>query len=313
MPRFRLAHFSDVHYTLGPLVNPRESFRGKRIASFVSYVVGGRRERFARGPERIAALLEDVDRVGVDHALCTGDLTAASLDEEFAGIASLFGDRRARPDRFTVLPGNHDRYVPSAVIERHFERHFGSLCPGAEGGFPFEKTLASGVRVVAIDAARPTTFADASGLCGPAQRAAFRELLAKDTESVTLVAMHYGLLRYTGEPDRFLHRMRDWEPVLADLDASKARVALVLHGHMHGAFTASSKRTTMICAGSATDLLVDCGYFIYEIDTDSLEVSIERRHWNRRDHRFETVDVSDFEAAVRARRGARLPHQAIVT
>ena len=313
MARIRLAHFSDVHYTLGPFVNPRESLRGKRLASLFSYWLGGRRERFAESPARIAALLQDVDAAKVDHAICTGDLTAASLDEEFAGIAELFGARLQQPERFTVLPGNHDRYVANAVIERSFERRFASLCPGAESGFPFAKTIAPGVRVVVIDAARPTSFVDASGLCGGAQRAALRELLAADTESVTLVAMHYGLLRWTGSPDRRLHQMRDWKAVLGELDASPARIALILHGHMHGAFTASSKRRTMVCAGSAIDLLVECGYFLYEIDLDSLAISIERRKWNRKAMRFDTIDCHDFEVAVRERRGARLRHQALVT
>ncbi len=306
MARIRLAHFSDVHYTVSPLSSPRESFRGKRAASFVSWLVGGRRERFRDSPERIRALLEDVDRAGVDHALCTGDLTAASLDEEFAGVAAIFGARLGRPDRFTVLPGNHDRYVRSAIEERSFERRFASLCPGADRGFPFEKDLAEGARVVAIDASRPTSFIDASGLCGGAQRGALRELLGRDTERVTIVAMHYGLLRHDGRPDRPLHRMRDWERVLADIDASPARIALVLHGHMHGAFTVPSRKRTIVCAGSATDLLVECGYFIYEIDLASLAVSVERRGWNERHERFESIACSEIEAAIRDRRGARL-------
>ncbi len=313
MARIRLAHFSDVHYTLGPFVNPRESLRGKRVASLLSYWLGGRRERFAQSDVRIAALLDDVDAANVDHAICTGDLTAASLDEEFAGVAELFGPRLERPDRFTVIPGNHDRYVANAVIERSFERRFSVLCPGAVTGFPFAKQMAPGVRVVAIDAARPTAFVDASGLCGGAQRSALRDLLAADTESVTIVAMHYGLLRWNGKPDGRLHRMRDWQAVLSELDASPARIALVVHGHMHGAFTASSPRRTMICAGSAIDLIVDCGYFIYDIDATTLSISIERRKWNRQLGRFESIDCAAFEAAVRERRGARLPHQILVT
>ena len=42
MPRLRIAHFSDVHFTLDPFAHPRESLHGKRLASFFSYLVGGR-------------------------------------------------------------------------------------------------------------------------------------------------------------------------------------------------------------------------------------------------------------------------------
>lgn len=309
MPRVRLAHFSDVHYTLGPLVDLREALRGKRFASLLSWAFGGRRERFGESRERIGALLDDIDRERVDHAICTGDLTAASLDQEFAGIAEVFGARLEAPDRYTVLPGNHDRYVPIALEERSFERRFATLCPGVDGGFPFAKTIAPGVRVVAIDASRPTSFIDASGLCGGAQRAKMRELLAADEGSVTIVAMHYGLLRWNGKPDHEHHRMLDWEAVLHDLDTSPARIALVLHGHIHGAFTAASAKRTMICAGSALDRLVECGYFVYEIDLESLEVSVERRRWSPKTRRFEAIDCGDFQAAVRERRGLRLAHQ----
>lgn len=313
MPRFRLAHFSDIHYTESPLADPRRSLHGKRLASFFSYFLGGRRERFLDGPRRIATLLDDVDSAGVDHAVCTGDLTAASLEAEFAGLAGVFGPRLERPDRYTVLPGNHDRYVPSAVQKRHFERYFEPLCPGATQGFPFSKTLAPGVRLVAIDPSRPTGFVSAAGLCGKEQLEAFERLLSEDTESTTIVALHYGLLRWNGVPDRERHRLLDYEAVLSVRDASPARIALGVHGHMHGAFTVASAKRTIVCAGSSIDLLVDCGYFVYDIDLDTHAISVERRHWDRHSHRFTSLECHAFEEAMRQRRGFRLPHQVLLT
>lgn len=309
MARFRIAHFSDIHYTLDPFDHPRESLHGKRLASFFSYWLGGRRERFADVGSRIATLLDDVDAMGVDHAICTGDLTASSLLAELDGVAALFGSRLQEPGRFTVIPGNHDRYVSSSIASRSFERRFGALCPTEHGDFPFAKTIAPSLRLVAIDAARPTAFIDSSGLCGERQREALRAMLAADTDSVTLVAMHYGLLRWRGTPDRERHGMRDYREVMSILESSPARIALVVHGHMHGAFTVPIGRRTVVCAGSATDLLVDCGYFVYELDLDTLEVSVERRHWNRSTQRFEHLECLDFERALRERRGARLAHQ----
>jgi 3',5'-cyclic AMP phosphodiesterase CpdA len=309
MSRIRIAHFSDVHFTLSPLAHIRESLDGKRVANVASYLLGGRRERFRDAPRRIEALLEDVDACGVDHALCTGDITAASLDAEFAGVAAIFGRRLAEPERYTVIPGNHDRYVARAVRGRAFERHFGALCPGADSDFPFEKRLAPGVRLVAFETARPTSLIDSSGLCGDAQRARLAEMLARDTGSLTLVAMHYGLLRYRGTPDHLRHGLRDHAEVIATLDASPARIGLVLHGHMHGAFTVRTATRSVICAGSATDLLVDCGYFIYDIDLVTHDVRIERRHWDRAANRYVHLPCEEFEDAVRTRRGAPLARQ----
>lgn len=303
MPRFRLAHFSDIHYTLNPFLHLPEGVLGKRLAGCASYLVGGRRTRFRDCSERISILLDDVDQAGVDHALCTGDVTSVSLDQEFEGLARLFGPRLHAPEKYTVIPGNHDRYVVEPAALRGFERSFARL---SAPQYPFAKRIGAGVRVVAIDVSRPTAFTDSSGLCGPEQRAALARILAEDTSSTTFVAMHYGLLRWRGNEDRLHHCMRDARDVLQLLNESPARIALVLHGHMHGAFTVSSGRHPIICAGSATDLLVDCGYCIYDVDLETLAVSVERRHWNRARNRYEAADATALNDAVQQRRGATL-------
>lgn len=310
MPRLRLAHFSDVHFTESPLASPSE-LRGKRITNALAHLLGDQRVRFRDVATRIAALLEDVDAAGVDHALCTGDLTMASTEGELAGIAALFGPRRARPDRYTVLPGNHDRYVQRVVDEGTFERHLGALCAGAAGTFPFEKRLGAegAARLVVFDTSRPTGLLDSSGACGRAQRARLRAMLDADTTSLTFVATHYGLLRYGGVPDRPRHGMRDYREVMALLDATPARIALVLHGHMHNAYTVQAGTRTVVCAGSATDLLVHAGYFIYDVDLDTFAVTLERREWNRARARYERVPCDEFQAAMSARTSVRFVDQ----
>jgi 3',5'-cyclic AMP phosphodiesterase CpdA len=303
MARFRLAHFSDIHYTVNPFQHLPAGLQGKRLAGCASYFIGGRRTRFRSCHDRISVLLDDIDQTGAHHALCTGDLTSVSLDAEFEGLARVFGHRLESPDRYTVIPGNHDRYVPEEPGQRGFERYFAAL---AAPQYPFAKSIGDRVRVVAIDVARPTSLTDSSGLCGAEQRAALARLLAEDTQSVTLVALHYGLLRWRGNPDRLHHGMRDAAEVLQLLNESPARIALILHGHMHGAFTVPAGRRTIICAGSATDLLVDCGYFIYEIDPDSLAVRVERRRWNPARNAYEAADATMLNDAVQQRRGATL-------
>jgi len=118
----------------------------------------------------------------VDHALCTGDLTQVSRADEFEGVARVFADRLQEPNRFTVIPGNHDRYIPSAA--GLFERSFSSL----SGSFPFVKHVA-GVRIIGLDPCRPTSLVNASGLCGDAQRERLRALLEEDTHTAFNAAM----------------------------------------------------------------------------------------------------------------------------
>jgi 3',5'-cyclic AMP phosphodiesterase CpdA len=297
----RLAHFSDIHYTLSPTAGWPLSARGKRLVASFGYYLRGLGARFKDNPARIAKLLEDVDLAQVDHAICTGDLCSTTLDEELEGLAQLFGPRLTAPERFTVIPGNHDRYVEDAVQRRTFEAALGRLLPGPT--FPAEKILPGGVRLVVLDPCRPTPAGDASGAVGPAQLAAAEALLAADPNTPTIVALHYGLLRYDGRYDRPLHGLIDAPQLIELLDRSPARIILVLHGHMHRAFTVATAKRTIVCAGSAIDLRTDAGYFIYEIDLETLAVRAERRAWSRLHQRYERADTEVITRAILERRG----------
>lgn len=271
----KLAHFSDIHITHFPLSG---GFALKRLAAIASYTLMGRGKHFQGSDARIAKLLADVDAQQVDHALCTGDLTGVSTDAEFGEVARLFGPRLRQRERFTVIPGNHDRYVRGT--EGLFEKHFSALSEG--GRFPFVKNVGA-VTIVAIDVARPTGLTDSSGLCGVAQRKQLEEILTDPSLRTRFVvlAQHYGLLRAEGQRDRRNHGLRDDLELLALLDRDDVSLDLVLHGHMHRPYVVKTKRRTIINPGSATDLHVkQFGYHVYDIDPAAHRVRIERRSWN---------------------------------
>lgn len=294
----KLAHFSDLHVTHFPLSGKPAL---KRFAAIASYSLAGRGRHFEGSDARIAKLLEDVDAQGVDHALCTGDLTGVSTEAEFSRVAELFGPRLQQPARYTVIPGNHDRYVRGA--KGLFEQHFSALSEG--GRFPFVKHLSSEVSVVAIDVARPTSLIDSSGLCGPQQRAALLGILTDDSLKgrFVILALHYGLLRSEGQRDARPHGLRDDLEVMQLIDRSDVRLDLVLHGHMHRPYVVNTKQRTAICVGSATDLHVKqgCGYHVYEIDPAAHRVSISRRVWNEGPGRYEAAHDSPLNRELRTR------------
>jgi 3',5'-cyclic AMP phosphodiesterase CpdA len=278
----KLAHFSDIHVTRFPLA---EGFAFKRLAAVASWGLAGRRKHFEGSDERIAALLAHVDSLGVDHALCTGDLTGVATRLELARAAELFGERLERPDRWSVIPGNHDRYVPGA--QGLFEKHFGALCEGAS--FPAVKHLPSGVTLVLLDSARPTSVVDSSGLVGEAQRSKALSVLTDPSlkDRFVVVALHYGLLRMTGARDSRSHGLRDDVELMQLVDRDDVTVDLVLHGHLHRPFTIRTKRRTIINAGSATDLHMRCGYNLYDIDVAAKRVAVTRFWWNAAAQRYE--------------------------
>jgi 3',5'-cyclic AMP phosphodiesterase CpdA len=240
----------------------------------------GRFRHFAGVEDRIARLLDDADAQSVDHVLCSGDITAMSYDDEFARCARLYGDRLEQPARYTVIPGNHDRYTVASVEEKRFERHFGKLAAPGDN-YPALKRIAPGVVLVMLDVSRPTLY-DSSGFCGETQRRALEAILtdASLKDEFVILTLHYGLLRRNGKPDRPGHRIKDYEPLMELIDRDDAKVDLVLHGHIHRHYEVKTKRRTIVCAGSATDLAIECGYNVYDIDLSKRTVNTERRVWS---------------------------------
>ncbi len=283
----RVAHFSDIHVTVPPPSQGLGRLLSKRAMGALNYYVGGRKKHFANVEHRIERLLADVDAQNVQHAICTGDITQTSLEVEFERCAALFGERVDAPQRYTVIPGNHDRYTKGADRDDRFERWFGKLASPARE-YPFVKTIADGVTVIGLDVARPTSLIDSSGLCGSRQLNALRELLHDPSLKThyVMLALHYGLLRRGGVPDRKTHRVQDYEQILALIDEEGASVDLVIHGHMHGPYTVQSKRKQIICAGSATDLYGACGYNVYSIEPQEKKLTIERRVWSASDDAY---------------------------
>lgn len=289
----RLAHFSDIHVTHFPLSG---SFALKRLAAVASYTAMGRGRHFQGSDKRIAELLRDVDAQDVQHAVCSGDITGVSLEAEFQQAAALFGPRLQQPERFTVIPGNHDCYVPGA--KALFAQHFGTLCQNAQ--FPLVKSLAEDVTLVAIDVARPTHVLDSSGLCGMAQQHALEGILTSSSlkEQFVILVMHYGLLRKDGSRDRPSHGLRDDVELMALLDREDVNLDVVLHGHMHRPYSIRTQRRLIVNAGSATDIHVaDCGYNLYDIDASHHRLTVHRRVWNRAEQRY--VSASSWTATSR--------------
>lgn len=276
----RLAHYSDIHVTLSPFDEPLGLLHGKRALGAVNYMIG-RRRHFDGVEDRIAKLLADADAQNIDHALCSGDITAMSYIDEFRRCAELFGDRLNQPARYTVIPGNHDRYTDGALTEKRFERYFAKVS-SPNGEYPAIKKIAPGVSLVMLDVSRPTLY-DSSGYCGEEQRKKLEGILTDSSlrDEFLILTLHYGFFRANGRPDRPTHAIEDYKELLALLDREDVHLDLVLHGHIHRNYEVKSERRRIICAGSATDLAIDCGYNIYDIDLSLKTVTIQRRTWDQ--------------------------------
>src|SRR5690606_28299495 len=106
---FRLAHVSDVH--LGPL--PDVTYRDLASKRMVGYVNWQRSRRHIMHDGVLGSIVADIEASDVDHLAVTGDLVNLALDAEIE-LAKLWLETLGQPDDVSVVPGNHDAYVPGA-------------------------------------------------------------------------------------------------------------------------------------------------------------------------------------------------------
>ncbi|MBL0372023.1 metallophosphoesterase [Rhizobium sp. KVB221] len=224
---FTLAHISDVH--LGPL--PDISFGellSKRITGYVNWQRNRRKHLFGNTLE---LLVEDLYARVPDHLAITGDLVnlAASIeiDAAAAWLRSL-----GKPHDISVVPGNHDAYVPNAIDEAVFK--WNSWMSGDEMGegdrrFPFLR-IRGKIALIGLSTATATPPFMASGYFGSNQARRFANILKQtgDAGLFRVVMIHHPPIR--GATANY-KRMMGIRRFGAAVHIGGAE--LVLHGHTH--------------------------------------------------------------------------------
>jgi 3',5'-cyclic AMP phosphodiesterase CpdA len=219
---FVLAHLSDPHLSARP--RPVDLF-GKRGLGFINWH-RGRKHVFRR--DVLDAITDDLKARTVDHVAVTGDLVNFSVTAEYLR-ARAWLETLGPPSAVTVIPGNHDSYVPQA---RYWPAEFwGDYIRGddgtAAGTFPFLRRRGT-VALIALSSAVPTGPFLATGRVGERQLARLAALLKETSGSFRVVLIHHPP---ESPPRRFLRRLVDaaeFRRVIAERGAE-----LILHGHDH--------------------------------------------------------------------------------
>jgi 3',5'-cyclic AMP phosphodiesterase CpdA len=302
---FTLAHFSDPH--LAPLPAPGvRALIGKRVLGYLSWK---RRRQAIHNSGMLDALTRDVADARPDHVAITGDITNISLPAEFRRSANWL-HALGGPEWISLVPGNHDTYVPMTWESSlaHWRDYMSCdlakarpRVPSDFSHFPYVR-LRGPIAVIGLSSACATPPFFASGHLG-------REQLARLGEH----------LEALGERDLFrvilVHHPPagsdiKWRKRLVDAEAFRAVVAhhgaeLVLHGHDHtlrreqidtarghvpsfGVPSASS---------SGDSRKPDARYQLYRISKteDGWHLGIAGHGWNRARGRFiedETFEVN---------------------
>lgn len=226
---FRLAHLSDIH--LGPL--PDLAYRdlvSKRITGYINW----RRHRRSNLHEGIIdAVVADLKAAQPDHIAVSGDLMNLALSGEIE-LSRLWLEALGAPDDVSVVPGNHDAYVPRALDKAcaawgPWMHGDGMEEPARRGSFPFMRVRGP-VALIGVSSARATAPFMASGFFGEGQAERLGHLLDEaDAQGLCrVVVIHHPPVRGADPAHKRLLGIGRFQKVMCRHGAE-----LVLHGHTH--------------------------------------------------------------------------------
>ncbi len=228
---FLLAHLSDPH--LAPLPTPRlGELASKRLLGYLNWV---RKRRAIHRRDVLAAIVADLHAAQPDHIAVTGDLVNIALPPEIANAARWL-EALGPPAQVSLVPGNHDAYVPGAVAQcaRAWAAYVVGDAEGNAGSagsqvetFPFLRVRGP-LALIGVSTAVATGPFLATGRLGTHQIAAMSALLAKAAEQFRIVLIHHP--PHAVPKSRF-KRLVD-AAAFRDAIAS-AGAELVIHGHDH--------------------------------------------------------------------------------
>ncbi|MET1411992.1 metallophosphoesterase [Roseibium sp. HPY-6] len=231
---FTLAHLSDPH--LGPLPDPKLlQLVSKRILGYLNW---HRNRSKIMGASYLDQLVEDMKEKAPDHIAVTGDLVNIALPLEIAG-ARTWLEEIGDPQDVSVVPGNHDAYVPGAV-RRARAAWWPYMCADEAGTAPPEDTRTEAtfpyvrrrddIALVGVTTGRATAPWFATGRVGSNQaKRLHTELEELGKEGLFRVVMlhHPPFRQATG----WHKRLSDASRVRAVV--KRAGAELILHGHTH--------------------------------------------------------------------------------
>lgn len=226
---FRLAHISDVH--LGPL--PAVTYRDLASKRMVGYVNWQRNRRRHMHDAVIGEIVADLKTSGPDHLAVTGDLVNLALDSEI-DTARLWLETLGSPLDVSVVPGNHDAYVPGAFDKAC--RSWGAWMRGDDVNSPISRDTFPYLRVrgnialIGVTTARATAPFMANGFFMEGQAARLTRILEETGRRglCRVIMIHHPPVRDAVAQHKRLFGIGRFRTVV-----DRAGAELVLHGHSH--------------------------------------------------------------------------------
>ncbi len=222
---FTLAHISDPH--LGPLPRPRLRELATRRA--FGYINWHRNRSRSLRPRILYDLVAAIHAEKPDHIAVTGDLVNIALREEIR-LAAQWLEKLGPPQDVTVIPGNHDAYVPGAA--RAAREAWKPFMTGDAAGrlhYPFVRRRGD-IALIGTSTARATAPMIATGHMSGGQLDELRLVLGELRREglFRVVLIHHPPVHCEIALHRRLIGAERFRRVIRDAGAE-----LVLHGHNH--------------------------------------------------------------------------------
>lgn len=209
-------------------------------------------------PSLATRVVDEINELGPDALIVTGDLTDMGFRQEFKVAERLIS--RMRVDNIMVLPGNHDA---RNVGEVHFEEYFGPRS---------SELVFGGLRVLGLDSSEPDLD---SGRVGRQRYDWIVERFAEPSE-IRIVALHHHLVSVPGT-GRERNIVYDAGDALRVLNSSGCD--LVLCGHKHVPNVWHLEDMVIVNAGTACSHRLrgkaGASYNVIEISHDSLRILLK--------------------------------------
>ncbi|HBL54657.1 MAG TPA: metallophosphoesterase [Candidatus Lambdaproteobacteria bacterium] len=224
-----IVHISDLHFHTYPQ-NFRE-WKSKRIIGTGNLFL----HRARQFPiKRAKQLVEQIQNMKWDHLVISGDLTQLSLERGFSLARETLEPLLKDPERVTIIPGNHDRYVKHSAANDYYKQYFGEFFGDEE---IHVCKLNSDWVIVGWDSAHPNDWLTAAGTVRRSTIRATEKLLLSFPEKTRFVIVnHYPLTFPEGWKFDQFHELYNLIPV-RNWILRHPNIRLYLHGHIHRNWT----------------------------------------------------------------------------
>ncbi|MBF0279146.1 MAG: metallophosphoesterase [SAR324 cluster bacterium] len=248
---FTIIHISDLHFHAFPRSLPK--YASKQALGSLNLLLS-RRQQYP--DQRFNKLVSELQNTNWDHLVISGDITSLSLEQEFRKARQLLQPLLKYPDKVTVIPGNHDRYIRAAcqpdLFNKYFARYF------VKTGIKTQR-LTEDWHLIGWDSTHPNDWITAGGTVSRATLLSTEAYIRAQAPHIRfLLVNHYPLWFPPGQQVKPHHELYNLAHVLHWIK-HQPRIAVYLHGHIHRNWSHQMSRETeplhLINSASTTETL----------------------------------------------------------